>query len=224
MIKVINLVKRFKDASGEIEPVSNMNFELLDGRFVSIVGRSGSGKSTLLKIIGGLLKPNEGEVLVDGINIYNMSEKEMSKFRCEHIGFIFQDFFLEEKFTVYQNLEIVLMISNVKVSERKSLIESALDTVGLLNKKDSLVQVLSGGEKQRVCIARAIINEPRIILADEPCGNLDIENGKIIMKLLRNQVDKGKLVILVTHNIEDAGLTDEIITLQDGRIINYEAK
>jgi putative ABC transport system ATP-binding protein len=131
---------------------------------------------------------------------------------------------LEELYTVYQNLEIVLMIAGIPETERRERIEKALDQVGMLHKKDSKVKVLSGGEKQRVCIARAIINNPQIVFADEPCGNLDYENGQIIMNLLREQCRMGKTVVLITHNREDAGNTDRIITLQDGSIKSDETK
>jgi putative ABC transport system ATP-binding protein len=192
--------------------------------FLSIVGRSGSGKSTLLKMLGGLLTPTEGEVRIGDKSIYEMKDDERSDYRCNTVGFIFQDFFLEELYTVYQNLEIVLMIAGIPETERRERIEKALDQVGMLHKKDSKVKVLSGGEKQRVCIARAIINNPQIVFADEPCGNLDYENGQIIMNLLREQCRMGKTVVLITHNREDAGNTDRIITLQDGSIKSDETK
>ena len=222
MIEVKDLGKCYKDSSGEIWPVKGVDFTALDGTFVSIVGRSGSGKSTLLKMMGGLLKPTKGCVQIDGTDLYSLNEREMAHYRCNKIGFIFQDYFLEEMYTVYQNVEIVLMISKTEAKLRKEMIEQALETVGMLHKKDAYVKNLSGGEKQRVCIARAIVNEPEMIFADEPCGNLDWENGQVIMKLLRTQVEQGKTVVLITHNPEDAKLTDEIITLQDGKIVNHE--
>lgn len=222
MIEVKDLSKRFIDAGSEIWPVKDMNFSVKKGKFVSVVGRSGSGKSTLLKMIGGLLKPSKGTVFIDGQDIYALKEKEIASYRCDKIGFVFQDYFLEDMYTVYQNIEIVLMISNIEPKKRNAMVESAMEAVGILHKRDSLVKNLSGGEKQRVCIARAIVNQPDIILADEPCGNLDWENGQIVMGLLREQAKLGKTVVLITHNREDAGLTDEIITLQDGRIINNE--
>ena len=224
MILIRGLGKQYKDNSGEIWPVKKIDYQIEDGRFVSIVGRSGSGKSTLLKMLGGLLTPSVGTVEIDGTDLYSLNEKQMADYRCNTIGFIFQDYFLEEKYTVYQNVEIVLMISKTDTKIRKEKIESALESVGMLHKKDSYVMNLSGGEKQRVCIARAIVNNPKIIYADEPCGNLDWENGQVIMKLLREQVSQGKTVVLVTHDVEDAGMTDEVITLQDGKIIKHENK
>lgn len=224
MIETKALGKWYKDASGELWAVKDMNLRIENGAFVSIVGRSGSGKSTLLKMLGGLLLPSEGNVYIDGNSLYEKNEKALAEYRCNKIGFIFQDFVLEEMYTVYQNIEIVLMISKVPENKRRKMIESALESVGMLHKKDSLVKVLSGGEKQRVCIARAIVNEPEILFADEPCGNLDFENGQAVMKLLRAQSELGKTVILITHNVEDAKMTDRIITLKDGSVVKDEVQ
>lgn len=224
MITCNHVSRKFTEPSGELWAVRDISLTVEDGTFLSIVGRSGSGKSTLLKMLGGLLTPTEGEVRIGDKSIYEMKDDERSDYRCNTVGFIFQDFFLEELYTVYQNLEIVLMIAGIPETERRERIEKALDQVGMLHKKDSKVKVLSGGEKQRVCIARAIINNPQIVFADEPCGNLDYENGQIIMNLLRKQCQMGKTVVLITHNREDAGNTDRIITLQDGSIKSDETK
>lgn len=224
MITCNHVSRKFTEPSGELWAVRDVSLTVEDGTFLSIVGRSGSGKSTLLKMLGGLLTPTEGEVRIGDKSIYEMKDDERSDYRCNTVGFIFQDFFLEELYTVYQNLEIVLMIAGIPETERRERIEKALDQVGMLHKKDSKVKVLSGGEKQRVCIARAIINNPQIVFADEPCGNLDYENGQIIMNLLREQCRMGKTVVLITHNREDAGNTDRIITLQDGSIKSDETK
>jgi ABC-type antimicrobial peptide transport system, ATPase component len=221
MIESCNLGKCYKDESGDNWVIRGMEVKIPKGRFTSIAGRSGSGKSTLLKMMGGLLIPDQSKVLIAGTDIYGMTEKQMADYRCNKIGFIFQDFLLEEMYTVYQNIEIVLMISKFPQKLRKNMVEQALEAVGLGGRMRSCVKNLSGGEKQRVCIARAIVNQPEIIFADEPCGNLDWENGQVIMKLLRDQVDQGRNVVLVTHNREDAKLTDEIITLQDGKILDY---
>lgn len=222
MIVAEGLGKCYKDSSGELWPVKELDLKIGNGTFISIVGRSGSGKSTLLKMLGGLLMPTEGSVRIDDTEIYSLNERDIAHYRCDKIGFIFQDYFLEEMYTVYQNVEIVLMISKVAANLREEMIEQALEMVGMLHKKDAYVKNLSGGEKQRVCIARAIVNGPEIIYADEPCGNLDWDNGQAIMQLLRAQAKQGKTVVLVTHNREDANMTDEIITLQDGKIINHE--
>lgn len=224
MIKIVNIGKCYIENKMGKWVIRNLNFEISPNKFVSIVGRSGSGKTTLLKIIGGLLAPTEGQVKIMGKDIYTMEPKKMAEYRCNTIGFVFQDYFLEELYTVAQNIEIVLMIAEYPKAQRKDAILNALETVGLRDKYDTVVANLSGGEKQRVCIARAIVNDPEIILADEPCGNLDWENGQMIMDMLRAQVVKGRTVVLITHNLEDAKKTDEIITLRDGEIINYEKK
>ena len=222
MITCDKLSRKFEDASGELWAVRDVSLTVPDGTFLSVVGRSGSGKSTLLKMLGGLLSPTEGVVRIGETSLYEMKEDERADYRCHTIGFIFQDYFLEELYTVYQNLEIVMMVAKVPDAARKERIERALEQVGVLHKKDSKVKVLSGGEKQRVCIARAIVNDPQILFADEPCGNLDFENGQAIMKLLRAQCEQGKTVILITHNREDALVTDRIVTIRDGRIESDE--
>lgn len=222
MFKLEDIGKCYIDGSNEFWAVNDINLTINNSTFLSVVGRSGSGKSTFLKMLGGLLTPTKGKVLFDNIPIYELSEKELANYRSAKVGFIFQNYFLEEMYTVYQNVEIVLMIAKVPEGLRAQMIEQALEDVGMLHKKDAKVKNLSGGEKQRVCIARAVVNKPDILLADEPCGNLDWENGQNVMKLLRLQVENGKTVVLVTHNEDDSKMTDEIITLQDGNIIKHE--
>ena len=216
------LCKAYSDESGKVGAVKNIDISIEKGSFVSITGRSGSGKSTLLKMLGGLLMPTEGTVYIGGRNLYEMSEKELAAYRCNEIGFVFQDYILEETYTVSQNIEIALMIAGIPPKGRMKIIDSVLDEVGMIHKKNSRVKCLSGGEKQRVCIATAIANNPQIILADEPCGSLDYKNGRVIMELFRKLRDAGKTVILVTHILEDANMTDRIITLKDGCIIKNE--
>ena len=222
MLKVRNLGKKYEDISGTIWPVRGVDLDVPKGRFLCITGRSGSGKTTLLKMLGGILHPTEGTIEVEGVSIYDLPEKKLAAYRSDKTGFIFQDYFLEDKYTVYQNIEVAMMINRIPERNRKDRIEDALQQVGMLHKEFAFVQNLSGGEKQRISIARAIVTQPDILFADEPCGNLDAENGREIMQLLREQVQKGRSVILITHNREDAQLTDEIITLQDGKIINSE--
>ena len=175
-------------------------------------------------MMGGLLAPTSGKIIIDGQCITDLSDEEISKIKYSKIGFVFQDYFLEESFSVYQNLEIGLMISNCDRKERKQIIQNVLAEVGLSDKENSLVSHLSGGEKQRVSIARAMVNNPDIIMADEPCGNLDSYNGEKIMELLKKQNQLGKTIILITHNLEDASVADRIITMKDGAIIQDEDK
>ena len=196
----------------------NIDLEISDGTFTALTGKSGSGKTTLLKIIGGLESPTSGTVAYDGVFINEMNEEKSSFFRNNNLGFIFQDYFLEENYTVFENVSIPLIISGISKKKIQPLVEKQLEAVDMLSKKNALVKKLSGGEKQRTAIARAMVNDPTVILADEPCGNLDSENSKNIMRILRNAVNNGKTVILVTHDNEEALKTDRIIKIHDGRI------
>lgn len=224
MIELKNVSKTYAESNNTITAAGNINLTIDTGCFVSVVGRSGSGKSTLLKMMGGLLQPTDGKIIIDGQCINELSDEEVSKLKYSKIGFVFQDYFLEESFSVYQNLEIALMISKCPKNERKNIIQNALAEVDLLDRENSLVKHLSGGEKQRVSIARALVNNPDIIMADEPCGNLDFYNGKKIMELLKKQNSYKKTIILITHNLEDAAIADRIITMKDGKIIQDEDK
>lgn len=214
MIKLTGINKKF----GSEICLENIDLEISDSTFTALTGKSGSGKTTLLKIIGGLESPTSGTVAYDGVFINEMSEERSSFFRNNNLGFIFQDYFLEENYTVFENVSIPLVISGVPKKKIQLFAEKQLEAVDMLSKRNSLIKKLSGGEKQRTAIARAMINDPAVILADEPCGNLDSENSKNIMRILRNAVNNGKTVILVTHDNEDALKTDRIIKICDGRI------
>ena len=214
MIKLTGINKKF----GSEICLENIDLEISDSTFTALTGKSGSGKTTLLKIIGGLESPTSGTVAYDGVFINEMSEERSSFFRNNNLGFIFQDYFLEENYTVFENVSIPLVISGVPKKKIQLLAEKQLEAVDMLSKRNSLIKKLSGGEKQRTAIARAMINDPAVILADEPCGNLDSVNSKNIMRILRNAVNNGKTVILVTHDNEDALNTDRIIKICDGRI------
>lgn len=219
MIKLTGINKKF----GSEICLENIDFEISGGTLTALTGKSGSGKTTLLKIIGGLESPTSGTVAYDGVFINEMSEEKSSFFRNNNLGFIFQDYFLEENYTVFENVSIPLVISGVSKKKIQQLAEQQLEAVDMLSKKNALVKKLSGGEKQRTAIARAMINDPSVILADEPCGNLDSENSKNIMRILRNVVNNGKTVILVTHDNEEALKTDRIIKIHDGRIAAEDA-
>lgn len=222
MIQVNEISICYKEKDREYLAVNNLSLTFESGSFTSIVGRSGSGKTSLLNAIGGILLPISGEIIVDDMNIYRLSNKELAKYRSQHIGYIFQNFYLEECYTVEQNIEIALMIGGYPLKRRKERIDCLLENVGMKDEKKKKVGKLSGGERQRICIARALANDPNIILADEPCGNLDSYNGAIIMNHLQNLSQKGKTVILVTHNLEDAKKTERIIELKDGIVFRDE--
>lgn len=216
MIELKNITKSFDGRT----VVNDVSLLIKDENFVSIVGKSGSGKSTLLNIIGSLEKPDSGSVLIDEKDVVKMSASERAAFRNKKIGFIFQSFFLEPSYDVFHNVAVPLLIAGKKDIEQR--VRSVLEQVDMLDYKDKKVVKLSGGEQQRICIARALVNEPQILLADEPCGNLDIQNSKIIMELLRSLAGNGRKVFMVTHDMDDAGMADRMVTISDGKIIRDE--
>lgn len=217
MLQLVDLTKRFETKSA-VEQIS-LQF---DGGFVAITGRSGSGKSTLLKMAGLMLKPTSGQILLEGKDVWTVSEKERNRYRNRSLGFVFQDYSLEPYYTVAENIELPLLIGGMKREERKARVEECLAFVGMEQMKRQKAHTLSGGEKQRVAVARAIANRPAFLLADEPCGNLDKENGDNIVRLFRSLADGGVTVIMVTHNEEDAKKTDRMIRLLDGRVVSDE--
>ena len=218
MIVIEKLSKTYDKA--DRAALDGVDITIKDGEFVSVVGKSGSGKSTLLHIIGGIEKPSSGKITVDGIDLTTASDNELSDYRSKKTGFVFQSFHLEPSFTVYDNVRLPLLITGIPFEEHKEHIEQILEKVDLKQKINDKASKLSGGEKQRCAIARALVCNPPLILADEPCGNLDSENSLKIMNLLKGINEEGKGVILVTHDKEAAHYAKRIIELKDGRIIN----
>lgn len=218
MIVIEKLSKTYDKA--DRAALDGVDLKIQDGEFVSIVGKSGSGKSTLLHIIGGIEKPSSGKITVGNIDLTAASDNELSDYRSKKTGFIFQSFHLEPHFSVYDNIRLPLLITGVPYGEHKKRIEAILEKVDLSQKINDKASKLSGGEKQRCAIARALVCDPPLILADEPCGNLDSENSLKIMNLLKSINKAGKSVILVTHDKEAAHYANRIIELKDGRIIN----
>ncbi len=216
----IELTEITKEYNGKAV-VNHINLTI-DGGFVCITGRSGSGKSTLLKMIGLMLRPTSGKVLINGADVWKCKEAELNKYRNALLGFVFQDYSLEPSYTVFENVELPLLIAGTPKDERKERVRKCLEFVGLSEFAKQRATTLSGGEQQRTAIARAIVNEPSFVLADEPCGNLDKENGDKIMALFRTLADKGVTVVMVTHNEEDAKKTDRIIRLLDGKVVKDE--
>ena len=215
MLKIVNVTKRYDDCVA----LNNVSLEI-DSGFNIIVGQSGSGKSSLLNIIGTLDLNFDGDVFLDDFNYKNGSEKEINLLRNEKIGFVFQNFFLEPKYSVYDNVALPMMLKKLKKEEVKERVTKVLDEVGLADKMYKKACELSGGEMQRVAIARAFVNKPNIILADEPSGNLDSKNGLVVMELLKKAVDNGCVVVRVTHNNEHLVYGDRIIEIKDGEITN----
>ena len=222
MIQVNDLYKCFSSGDSTVAAVNHISFEVEQGEFVSFVGKSGSGKSTLLHLLGGLLVPDGGQILVNDRNLAEMKKDELADYRSKNTGFIFQSFFLEPSYTVYENLKVALMIAGISKGERDERIKQALESVGLSEKIKTQAARLSGGERQRVAIARALVRSPQVILADEPCGNLDSENSEMIMNILKNLNEEGKTVLLVTHNPKDALCAKRVIEMKDGRIVRND--
>lgn len=216
MIELENITKKFSANFA----LSGIDIVVPERQFLSITGESGSGKSTLLSIMSGLDIPTTGKVIINGKDLSDFTNKEQAKFRQHEIGFIFQQFFLEPNYTVFQNIALPLLISKEKKDKVGEKVEKIARHVGLFNKLCCKAKTLSGGEMQRCCIARAFIQNPNIVFADEPCGNLDTKNGKTIMELLKNFHQQGNTVILVSHNPLEFQMAERIVTLKDGQIIS----
>ncbi|MBE6319310.1 MAG: ABC transporter ATP-binding protein [Bacteroidales bacterium] len=218
MIKLTEVNKIYRTKEIETQALDNVNVEIEKGCFVSIMGPSGCGKSTLLNIIGLLDNPTSGQVEIAGVMANNMNEKALASFRNSTLGFVFQSFHLINSLSVTDNVMLPLLYRNMKGKERNRLVTEALEKVGLSHRINHRPSQLSGGQCQRVAIARAIVGSPEIILADEPCGNLDSKMSADIMDLLqRLNKEYGKTVVMVTHNEEQARQTDRIIRFFDGR-------
>ena len=217
MITAKNIRKSF----GDLEVLKGVDLKVTNGEIVSIVGPSGAGKTTLLQILGTLDKPNEGEVLVDGINFSKLGEKQLAEFRNKHIGFIFQFHQLLPEFTALENVMIPALIGRKDKKKSEEKAKEILAYLQLSDRMEHKPNELSGGEKQRVAVARALINEPSLILADEPSGSLDSKNRDELHKLLFDLRDKfGLTIVIVTHDKELAALSDRVIEMKDGKIIS----
>ena len=220
MIKVSNLSKIFRTEEIETTALNGVSFEIKDGEFVAIMGPSGCGKSTLLNILGLLDNPTEGSYLFGDIEVANLKEKDRTKFRKGNIGFIFQSFNLIDELTVYENIELPLRYLNVSAAERKEKVVSIMKRMNINHRANHFPQQLSGGQQQRVAIARACVANPKLILADEPTGNLDSKNGKEEMELLQELNKEGATIVMVTHSQRDASMAQRTIDLFDGRIVS----
>jgi len=225
MIEIKDVRKVYGKRESLFEALKGVSFNIPDGSTVAIVGKSGSGKSTLMHIMGGLDHPTEGEVVVDGQSLAKMKRKQIDHFRAHELGFVFQSFFVEANQTCYQNVGLPLEINELRSSERGKLIESALERVDLLDKINNKAKDLSGGQKQRLAIARAIVNSPKLILADEPTGNLDSETGDRIIQLLFDlNKENDSTLVVVTHDPELADRCDMQVSIKDGLIVSVDRK
>jgi putative ABC transport system ATP-binding protein len=220
MIKATNITKSFKSGDSELKVLKGISFEIKSGEFVSITGRSGSGKSTLMYQLGLLDTPNTGEVFIDGREMTSLSGEEKTKIRLQELGYVFQDYALVPELTALENVLIPLLMQQLPHKEAEIKATKALERIGLGHRLDHLPSRLSGGEQQRVSIARAIAHEPKIIFADEPTANLDSETSEVVLKNFLELHKEGQTILMVTHEPEYAKLTDRIITLSDGNIVS----
>ena len=219
MIKITDLSKLFRTEEIETTALNGVSFEIKDGEFVAIMGPSGCGKSTLLNIMGLLDNPSGGSYKLLGSEVGQLKEKERTKFRKGNIGFVFQSFNLIDELNVYENVELPLRYLNISASERKVKVTEILKRMGISHRAKHFPQQLSGGQQQRVAIARAVVSSPKLILADEPTGNLDSKNGKEVMDLLAELNAEGTTIVMVTHSQKDAAVAQRVINLFDGQIV-----
>lgn len=219
MIKIEDLKKVFRTEEVETVALNDISIQVKEGEFIAIMGPSGCGKSTLLNILGLLDNPTSGHYYLDNKEVGNLKEKDRTQTRKGNIGFVFQSFNLIEEMTVAENVELPLVYLKVKSSERKKRVEETLRRMNISHRANHFPNQLSGGQQQRVAIARAVIANPKLILADEPTGNLDSKNGKDVMNLLLELNREGSTIVMVTHSQHDASFAHRIINLFDGQIV-----
>lgn len=219
MIRTVNLSKIFRTEMVETTALSNINLEVRKGEFVAIMGPSGCGKSTLLNIFGLLDSSDSGEHYFEGIEVSRFTEKQRTNLRKGNIGFIFQSFNLIDELTIFENVELPLIAMNVPLLKRKARAEEILDQMRIGHRRSHFPRQLSGGQQQRAAIARALITNPKLILADEPTGNLDSTNGEQVMQLLEEMNIAGTTIIMVTHSLNHAERAHRIVNLFDGQLV-----
>ncbi len=212
------LTKRYGTGDSAVDAVSGVSFRIAPGEFVSIMGESGAGKSTLLGILGAMSAPSAGRLTVDGIDVYGLRVEQQADFRREYLGFVFQSFHLVPYLTVVENVMLPLTVARLGPREKRAMAMDALAEVGLAEKADRLPGEISGGEKERVAVARAIVNAPPVLLADEPTGNLDTRNTREVMRMFQRLNDSGMTILMVTHSAECAGYARRVLQLSDGRL------
>ena len=219
MLKISNLKKVFSTEEIETTALNGIDLEIKDGEFVAIMGPSGCGKSTLLNIIGLLDNPSEGSYTFYDTEVAQMSERQRAQHRKGNIGFVFQSFNLIDELTVFENVELPLLYLKTPTAERKIMVEAALTRMNMMHRRNHFPQQLSGGQQQRVAIARAVVAKPKLILADEPTGNLDSTNGEEVMKLMTELNGEGTTIAMVTLSPYDASFAHRIVNLFDGKIV-----
>jgi putative ABC transport system ATP-binding protein len=224
MLKTVDLVKVFRTDEVETTALNKVSLEVKNGEFVAIMGPSGCGKSTLLNILGLLDNPSDGEYFFMDNEVAKYKEKQRTNLRKSNIGFVFQSFNLIDELTVFENVELPLLYQNVPSSERKKKVEAVLERMKISHRRNHFPQQLSGGQQQRVAIARSVVGNPKLILADEPTGNLDSANGEEVMNLLSELNNEGATIVMVTHSPTDAEKAHRIIQLFDGHIVTENIK
>ena len=224
MIETKELTKIFRTDEVETTALNKVNLNVQNGDFVAVMGPSGCGKSTLLNIVGLLDNPSDGELFFDGLEVSKFKERQRTNLRRGNIGFVFQSFNLIDELTVYENVELPLLYMKVSGSERKKMVNEVLDRMKIAHRKKHFPQQLSGGQQQRVAISRAVVTRPKLILADEPTGNLDSANGEEVMNLLTELNKDGTTIVMVTHSPTDAEKAHRIVQLFDGHIVTENIK
>ncbi len=219
MIKISELEKVYRTEEVETVALNKLSFEVKDGEFIAVMGPSGCGKSTLLNILGMLDDPDAGSFIFNGIEVAHFNERKRADLRKNNIGFVFQSFNLIDELTVFENVELPLIYTGVKAADRKKRVEAVLDKVQIMHRRNHYPQQLSGGQQQRVAVARAVVNHPKLILADEPTGNLDSNNGNEVMQLLTELNEQGTTIVMVTHSEHDARYSHRIIRMLDGQTV-----
>jgi len=219
MIKITDLEKVYRTEEVETVALNKMALEVNEREFVAIMGPSGCGKSTLLNILGMLDKPDGGSFLFNDTEVSGFNENQCSDLRKQNIGFVFQSFNLIDELTVFENVELPLVYNGVKAADRKRLAEAALESVQMMHRRNHYPSQLSGGQQQRAAVARAVVNNPKLILADEPTGNLDSRNGEDVMNMLTDLNAAGTTVVMVTHSEHDARYAQRIVRMLDGKVI-----
>jgi putative ABC transport system ATP-binding protein len=224
MIKTNDLTKIFRTEEVETTALNKVTLNVKEGEYVAVMGPSGCGKSTLLNILGLLDNPSSGSYIFNGTEVANLKERDRTIFRKGNIGFVFQSFNLIDELNVYENVELPLIYLKMKTSERKKRVEEVLERMKIGHRAKHFPQQLSGGQQQRVAIARAVVANPKLILADEPTGNLDSKNGIEVINLLTELNREGTTIIMVTHSDRDAGYAHRIVNLFDGQVVTEKAK
>ena len=219
MIKTVNLTKVYRSDEVETTALNEVDIEIKEGEFVSVMGPSGCGKSTLLNVLGMIDSPTAGDYLFNGQEVGRLSESKRSDVRKHNLGFVFQSFNLIDELTVFENVELPMLYTKVPSAERKTRVNELLEGMNIMHRRNHFPQQLSGGQQQRVAVARAVVNKPRLILADEPTGNLDSSNGDEVMKILSELNATGTTILMVTHSQYCAEFGNRIIRMLDGKVV-----